>query len=372
MFYQAKRFMPEIPFVINDFGGAETVQSGELKEWLKKEGDFVEVDDEICNIETEKIAVLPTSEHEGVIKKICKQEGDTVEKGDTLWVIDTDAKAPEKPKEEPKKEEASSPSKDAPKKKEESKPAKKESKSSAPPRDAKAAPGSETRVKMSQMRLRIAERLKESQNTAAMLTTFQEVDMHNLMQLRSEYKEAFMATHGAKLGFMSCFVKATSNALLKERSVNAFIDGEEIVYKDFVDINIAVATPTGLVTPVLRDCDKMSFADVEAEIARLGEKARKGRITIPDLEAGTFTISNGGVYGSMMGTPIINPPQSAILGMHGITKRAVVVNDQIVIRPMMYLALTYDHRLLDGKTAVTFLKNIKESVEDPRRILLDI
>jgi len=159
---------------------------------------------------------------------------------------------------------------------------------------------------------------------------------------------------------------------LKERAVNAFIDGNEIVYKDFVDINVAVATPTGLLTPVLRDCDKMSFADVEKEIGLLAEKARSGKMTIPDLEAGTFTISNGGVYGSMMGTPIINPPQSAILGMHGITKRPVVVNDQVVIRPMMYLALTYDHRLLDGKTAVTFLKSIKESVEDPRRLLLDL
>jgi len=225
---------------------------------------------------------------------------------------------------------------------------------------------------MSQMRARIAERLKESQNTAAMLTTFQECDMHELMQMRSEYKDAFLKEHGVKLGFMSCFVKAASNALLKERAVNAFIDGNEIVYKDFVDINVAVATPTGLLTPVLRDCDKMSFADVEKEIGLLAEKARSGKMTIPDLEAGTFTISNGGVYGSMMGTPIINPPQSAILGMHGITKRPVVVNDQVVIRPMMYLALTYDHRLLDGKTAVTFLKSIKESVEDPRRLLLDL
>merc|ERR1712137_1173635 len=302
----------------------------------------------------------------GVLKKVYKQEGDLIEKGDKLWVIDTDAKQPEKsekPKEEPKKEtkEKESSDKEAASKdsKSEKKSDSKSAKSSAPQREARSAPGSETRVKMSQMRARIAERLKDSQNTAAMLTTFQECDMHNLMQMRSEFKDAFLSTHDAKLGFMSCFV-------------NAFIDGEEIVYKDYVDINIAVATPTGLVTPVLRDCDRMSFADIEREIAALGEKARKGRITVPDLEAGTFTISNGGVYGSMMGTPIINPPQSAILGMHAITKRPVVINDQIVIRPMMYLALTYDHRLLDGKTAVTFLKAIKEGIEDPRRLLLDI
>merc|ERR1711879_178738 len=345
--------MAEVTFTINDFGGAETVQSGELSKWNFAEGDYVEVDDELCSIETEKIAVQPTSEHDGVIKKLCKAEGDTVNKGDALWIIDTEGKPKEeeapakKSKSEETKTEKKTDSKSEPKKE-----SKKESaKSSAPPKQARSAPGSETRVKMTRMRQRIAERLKESQNTAAMLTTFQECDMHELMQMRTEYKDLFMGEHGVKLGFMSCFVKAASNALLKERAVNAFIDGNEIVYKDFVDINVAVATPTGLLTPVLRDCDKMSIAD---------------------LEAGTFTISNGGVYGSMMGTPIINPPQSAILGMHGITKRPVVVNDQVVIRPMMYLALTYDHRLLDGKTAVTFLKSIKESVEDPRRLLLDL
>merc|ERR1711862_735486 len=323
------RTMAEVTFTINDFGGAETVQSGELSKWNFAEGDYVEVDDELCSIETEKIAVQPTSEHDGVIKKLCKAEGDTVNKGDALWIIDTEGK----PKEEeaPAKKSKSEETKTE-KKTDSKKESKKESaKSSAPPKQARSAPGSETRVKMSQMRARIAERLKESQNTAAMLTTFQECDMHEFMQMRSEYKDAFLKEHGVKLGFMSCFVKAASNALLKERAVNAFIDGNEIVYKDFVDINVAVATPTGLLTPVLRDCDKMSFADVEKEIGLLAEKARSGKMTIPDLEAGTFTISNGGVYGSMMGTPIINPPQSAILGMHGITKRPVVVNDQVCI-----------------------------------------
>jgi len=373
-FYNVTRSMAEVRFVINDFGGAESVTSGELGKWNFQVGDYVEVDEEVCAIETQKIAVNPRSEHDGVITKLLKEPGDAVNMGDELWVLDTEGKPKEEKKEEPKQEaakkESSKPSSESQSQKKQSKSEPK--KSSAPPKEARSAPGGETRVKMSQMRQRIASRLKESQNTAAMLTTFQECDMHNLMEMRSQYKDDFAKEHGVKLGFMSCFVKAASNALLKERSVNAYIDGEEIVYKDYVDINVAVATPTGLLTPVLRDCDKMSFADVEKEINELAEKARNGRMTIPDLEAGTFTISNGGVYGSMMGTPIINPPQSAILGMHAITKRAVVINDQVVIRPMMYLALTYDHRLLDGKTAVTFLRSIKESVEDPRRLLLDL
>jgi len=225
---------------------------------------------------------------------------------------------------------------------------------------------------MSKLRQTIAQRLKASQNTAAMLTTFQECDMHNLIEMRNEYKDVFQKKHGVKLGFMSAFVKASATALLNQRAVNAYIDGEEIVYRDYVDISVAVATPTGLVTPVVRDCDKLSFADVEKEIAHLAEKARDKKITMQDLQGGTFTISNGGVYGSLMGTPILNPPQSAILGMHGTVKRPVVINDQIVIRPMMYLALTYDHRLIDGREAVTFLRAIKDNIEDPRRMLLDV
>jgi 2-oxoglutarate dehydrogenase E2 component (dihydrolipoamide succinyltransferase) len=296
LFTEHRRLMAEVTFKINDFGGAETVQSGELSKWNFKEGDYVEVDDELCSIETEKIAVQPTSEHDGVIKKLLKSEGDIVNKGDELWVIDTEGKPPkeeEEPKEEPtKKKPTQTEKKDASDSKNESKSSKSETKSSksesksksssAPPKEARSAPGSETRVKMSQMRARIAQRLKESQNTAAMLTTFQECDMHELMKMRTEYKDSFMKEHGVKLGFMSCFVKAASNALLKERAVNAFIDGNEIVYKDFVDINVAVATPTGLLTPVLRDCDKMSFADVEREINHLAEKARSGQMTIPD------------------------------------------------------------------------------------------
>jgi len=225
---------------------------------------------------------------------------------------------------------------------------------------------------MSPMRKRIALRLKASQNTSALLTTFQECDMSKVMEMRDEFKDEFLKRHGVKLGFMSTFVKASVNALKDMPVVNAVIEGDEIVYRDYYDISIAVATPTGLVTPALRDTDRMNLADIEKEIGLLGEKARTGKITLQDLAGGTFTISNGGVYGSLMGTPIVNPPQSAILGMHAINKRPVVVNDQIVIRPIMNLALTYDHRLLDGRDAVTFLRKIKFGVEDPRRFLLDL
>jgi len=231
----------------------------------------------------------------------------------------------------------------------------------------------ERREPMNRMRLRIAERLKSSQNTYALLTTFQEADMSKLVKLRDDFKDEFLKKHQVKLGFMSAFVKASSVALLEQPVVNAVISGDEIIYRDYVDISVAVATPKGLLTPVLRNTDRLSFSEIEREIANLGEKARKGQITLEDLAGGTFTISNGGVYGSLMGTPIVNPPQSAILGMHGITKRAVVVEgDRIEVRPMMYLALTYDHRLIDGREAVTFLRKIKAVVEDPRRLLLDL
>lgn len=225
---------------------------------------------------------------------------------------------------------------------------------------------------MTRLRLRVAERLKGAQNTYAMLSTFNEIDMTNLMALRNDYKDIFLERHGVKLGFMSAFVKAAANALLEIPAVNGVIDGDEIVYRDYCDISIAVATPKGLVVPVLRNADALGFADVEKTINSLGKKARDGTISIDDMAGGTFTISNGGVYGSMLSTPIINPPQSAILGMHSIQKRAMVVGDKIEIRPMMYVALTYDHRLIDGREAVTFLRRIKEVVEDPRRLLLGV
>eukprot|EP00697_Spironema_sp_BW2_P013604 gnl/Spiro4/3774_TR1856_c0_g1_i1.p1 gnl/Spiro4/3774_TR1856_c0_g1~~gnl/Spiro4/3774_TR1856_c0_g1_i1.p1 ORF type:complete len:435 (+),score=112.83 gnl/Spiro4/3774_TR1856_c0_g1_i1:87-1391(+) len=247
---------------------------------------------------------------------------------------------------------------------------------SAPPMPASSsAPlGSrqEHRESLSRMRKTIANRLKETQNTAALLTTFQECDMSGLMALRDKHKDEFLKKHGVKLGFMSAFVKASTSALRAHPIVNARIDDDAIVYHDYCDISVAVATPTGLAVPVLRNTECMSFADVEKAIAALGERARKNKIEFAEMAGGTFTISNGGVYGSLMGTPIVNPPQTAILGMHNIEKRAVVVNDEIVIRPMMYLALTYDHRLIDGRDAVTFLRHIKFAVEDPSRLLFEL
>ena len=234
----------------------------------------------------------------------------------------------------------------------------------------------ERRVKMNRMRIRISERMKESQNTAASLTTFNEVDMSTLMNLRNKYKDVFFEKHGVKLGFMSAFVCAATNALKEVPVVNARIEGEgpgdTVVYNDYMDISVAVATPKGLVTPVLRNTENMSFLDVERGITELSNRARSGGLTVEDMAGGTFTISNGGVFGSLMGTPIINVPQSAILGMHAIKERPVVVNGQIVVRPMMYLALTYDHRLVDGREAVTFLVKVKEVIEDPERLLLTV
>ena len=230
----------------------------------------------------------------------------------------------------------------------------------------------EERVRMSRLRQTIARRLKEAQNTAAMLTTYNEVDMTNIMEMRKQYKELFIKKHGVKLGFMSFFVKACVQALKDVPAVNAEIDGTDIIYKNYYDISIAVGTPKGLVVPVLRDCDERSLGGVEKGIGELGAKAREGQFSMDDMMGGTFTISNGGVYGSLMSSPILNPPQVGILGMHKIEKRAVVIDDQIVIRPMMYLALSYDHRIVDGKEAVTFLVRVKECLEDPERLLLDL
>ncbi len=230
----------------------------------------------------------------------------------------------------------------------------------------------EDRVRMTRIRQTIARRLKDAQNTAAMLTTYNEADMSAIMAMRSEYKELFIKRHGVKLGFMSFFVKACVQALKDVPSVNAEIDGTDIIYKNFYDISIAVGTDKGLVVPVLRDCDELSLGGIEKGIGALGKKARDGDLSMDDMMGGTFTISNGGVYGSLMSSPILNPPQSGILGMHKIEKRPVVVKDEIVIRPMMYLALSYDHRIVDGKEAVTFLVRVKECLEDPERMLLDL
>jgi len=224
---------------------------------------------------------------------------------------------------------------------------------------------------MTRMRKRISQRLKEEQDSTAMLTTFNEVDMRALSELRNEYKDAFLKKHGVKLGFMSPFVAATAKALQEVPLVNAVIDGDDIVYRDYVDISIAVSAPKGLVTPVLRNVQNMAWADIEREIVNLGTKAKDGSLTVEDMAGGTFSITNGGVFGSLLSTPIINIPQSAILGMHGIFPRPVAVKGQVEIRPMMYIALTYDHRLIDGREAVTFLKRVKELVQDPQRFLVE-
>jgi 2-oxoglutarate dehydrogenase E2 component (dihydrolipoamide succinyltransferase) len=240
------------------------------------------------------------------------------------------------------------------------------------PAERKIKHGPEERVKMTRLRLTIAKRLKEAQENAAMLTTFNEVDMSEVMSMRNKYKEEFQNSYGVKLGFMSFFVKACVIGLKNYPAINAEIQGEEIVYKNYYNISIAVGTDRGLVVPVLRETDEMSFADIEKNIGNLGQKAKDGKITIEDLQGGTFTITNGGIYGSMLSTPILNPPQSAVLGMHNIVQRPIVVDGKVEIRPIMYLALSYDHRIIDGKEAVSFLKIVKESLEQPQRLFLNI
>ena len=240
------------------------------------------------------------------------------------------------------------------------------------PSDRKIKYGQEERIKMSRLRQTIAKRLKQAQENAAMLTTFNEVDMTNIIEMRRENQEDFQNRYGIKLGFMSFFVKACVVGLKNFPAINAEIEENEIIYKNYYNISFAVGTEKGLVVPVLRNADELSFADIEKNIINVSEKARNGKLTIEDLQGGTFTISNGGVYGSMLSTPILNPPQSGVLGMHNIVERPVVIDNQIKIRSVMYLALSYDHRIIDGKDAVSFLKNVKENLEDPRRLFLDI
>ena len=367
---------------------AESITEGTLAAIVKDVGEYVDVDETIATIETDKIDVEVNAPVSGTITEYLVAVEDTVEVGQDLAKIEEGA-APEKkaepkeekkeeapkeekkeaPKEEPKKEAA--PKKEAPKKE--------APKKEAPKKDAKeeSSPSftnfsrNEERVKMNRMRLRIAERLKESQNTAASLTTFNEVDMTNLMEMRKLYKDEFLDKTGIKLGFMGAFAKASCLAAKEIPAVNASIENNDtMVFRDYTDISIAVATPKGLVTPVVRNAESLSILGVEQEISNLGKKARDGKLTLEDMTGGTFTISNGGVFGSLYGTPIINMPQTAVLGLHGVKQRPVTVNGQVVSRPMMYLALTYDHRVLDGREAVTFLKTIKELIEDPRKMLL--
>ncbi|TFK38144.1 hypothetical protein BDQ12DRAFT_684037 [Crucibulum laeve] len=386
---------------------AESISEGTLKSWSKQVGDTVAADEEVATIETDKIDVSVNAPQSGKIVKLLANEEDTVTVGQDLFVIEPgeagESAAPPPPKEEEKatedksKDESEptdqqvdkkmpeppSPSKEGDKKeggrvpptpkqeskKEEKKESKKDDKKTAAPRPTTGSRG-ETRVKMNRMRLRIAERLKESQNAAASLTTFNEIDMSSLMEMRKKYKDSVLKEHEVKLGFMSAFAKACTLALRDIPAANASIEGEEIVYRDYVDLSVAVATPKGLVTPVVRNAESMNFIEIEKEIAALGKKARDGKLTLEDMAGGTFTISNGGVFGSLYGTPIINLPQAAVLGMHTIKERPVVVDGQIVIRPIMVVALTYDHRLLDGREAVTFLVKVKEFLEDPRKMLL--
>ncbi|KAI9300817.1 dihydrolipoyllysine-residue succinyltransferase E2 component [Cunninghamella echinulata] len=375
---------------------AESISEGTLKQWMKQVGDFVQQDEEVATIETDKIDVTVNSPASGTIVELYANEDDTVAVGGDFFKLELgdgpkEGAAPSKPKEEkkqqeeePKKEQEQVQQQQQPKKEEEPKkveqpkkeePKKVEQSSTNNNNDQPAkvyGNRNETRVKMNRMRLRIAERLKQSQDTAASLTTFNEIDMSGLMNLRKDYKDAVLKKHGVKFGFMSAFVKASAIALQEIPAVNASIEGTDLVYHDYVDISVAVSTPKGLVTPVLRNVEDMNFVDIEKNVLALGNKARDNKITIEDMVGGTFTISNGGVFGSLMGTPILNPPQSGILGMHAIKERPIVVDGKIEIRPMMYVALTYDHRIIDGREAVTFLVRLKEMIEDPRRLLLDI
>ena len=399
----------------------ESVTEATIAQWYKKPGEPVSMDEPLCELETDKVTIEVPAQSAGVLEEILFEEGATVEVGALLGSIDADAKAaapapkaapaPEtpiaapEPAPTPTQSDALAPSvrrlvsehglspadivatgKDGRLTKGDVLAA---VSGQAPPAQAPVGapqtaaaqtlrPASadqsarEERVKMTRLRQTIARRLKESQNTAAQLTTFNEVDMSALMQLRSEYKDLFEKKYDVRLGFMSFFVRACVTALHEIPAVNAEISGDEIIYKNYVNMGIAVGTAKGLVVPVLRDVQEMGLAQIEQTIGDFGQKARDGKLAIEDLQGGTFTVSNGGVYGSLMSTPILNLPQSGVLGMHKIQERPMVVNGQVEVRPMMYLALSYDHRIVDGKEAVTFLVRVKESLEAPERLLLDI
>lgn len=344
----------------------ESVVEATVSKWIKKQGDYVEVDDPIVELETDKVTLEVPASITGILENTVVSEGDTVEVGALLGTIIAGEKQDKKEKisEEVK-------AKDVEKEK---------------PTTNNLEPNSnnqvvedsrnkdnvnlEERIPMSRLRQAIARRLKEAQNTAAMLTTYNEVDMSALMEMRKNYQESFEKKNGVRLGYMSFFVKASIDALSEYPAVNAEIDGNDIIYKNYYNIGVAVGTSQGLVVPVLKNADKMSFGETESTIAEFGKRAKEGNLAMSDMAGGTFTISNGGVYGSLMSSPILNPPQSGILGMHKIQKRPVAVGDNIEIRPMMYLALSYDHRIIDGREAVSFLVRIKEIIEDPRRLVV--
>ena len=393
----------------------ESVADGTVATWHKQPGEAVKRDELIVDIETDKVVMEVLAEADGVLTEIVKNEGDTVLSGELLGKLEAGATASAAPA--PAAEASAAPAaaptaaaedailapaarklaeengidpnsvkgtgKDGRVTKEDvvaAIEAKKSAPAAAKPAAAAAAPvvtaagdRTEKRVPMTRLRAKVAERLVEAQSNMAMLTTFNEVDMTEVMALRSKYKELFEKTHnGVRLGFMSFFVKASVEALKRFPAVNASIDGSDIVYHAYQDIGVAVSSDRGLVVPVLRNAELMSLAEVESGIATFGKKARDGKLSIEEMTGGTFTITNGGTFGSMMSTPIVNPPQAAILGMHNIIQRPMAINGQVVIRPMMYLALSYDHRLIDGKEAVSFLVTIKNLLEDPARLLLDI
>jgi 2-oxoglutarate dehydrogenase E2 component (dihydrolipoamide succinyltransferase) len=393
----------------------ESVTEATVAKWLRNVGDNVAADEPLVELETDKVTVEVNAPASGTLSEIKADAGATVEVGALLGSLAegaapakkaaapppaAPAKAPPaaaKPAPAPAPAAARDPGPAARKLMEENRIAPGavpatgkdgritkgdvltalQSRPAAPapvqaPRAQRALGEREERVKMTRLRKRIAERLKEAQNTAAMLTTFNECDMSAVMALRDKYKDGFEKKHGVKLGFMSFFVKACIVALKELPGVNAEIDGDDVIYKNHYDIGVAVSAPQGLVVPVVRDADALSFADIEKTIAELGKKARDGKLSIEELTGGTFTISNGGIFGSLMSTPILNPPQSGILGMHKIQPRPVAVGDKVEIRPMMYLALSYDHRIIDGREAVTFLVRVKEAIEDPQRLILDM
>ena len=412
----------------------ESVTEATVAKWLKNEGDKVNADEAIVELETDKVNIEVPAPSNGTLEKISVKEGQTVNVGAMLGTMsalnnsevtnstkEKQYSPPSKTLEVVKENKTSIKEKPETKKEEplvltENQEEKKTSKASVlnfvspaarkiaaeskidlseikgsgkngivlkedllslmgsipQPSERKITHGPEERIKMTRLRMTIAKRLKEAQDNAAMLTTFNEVDMNAVISMRNDHKEEFQKKYSVKLGFMSFFVKACVVGLKNYPVINAEIQGDEIVYKNYYNISIAVGTDRGLVVPVLRNTDEMSFADIEKNITLLGQKARDGKITIDDLQGGTFTITNGGIYGSMLSTPILNPPQSAVLGIHNIIERPVVVNKSVVVRPIMYLALSYDHRIVDGKEAVSFLKIVKECLEDPRRLFLNL
>ncbi len=381
----------------------ESVSEATIAKWYKQEGEAIAKDELLAELETDKVTLEVNADQGGVISALKFAEGDSVTEGDLLALIDESATAAKNDNASAPKAEEAAPAAAAPASTGGgNSPAANKimaekginsadvagtgkggriTKADAQNFTPAAAGGAvapaaidqgqlEERVKMSKLRQTIARRLKDSQNTAAILTTFNEVDMSAVMNLRKKYQDGFVKKNDVKLGFMSFFTKAAVAALKELPAVNAEIDGEEIVYKNYFNIGMAVGTPSGLVVPVVKDADKLSMADIEKTIVDFGRRARDGKISMAEMQGGSFTITNGGVFGSMLSTPIINPPQSGILGLHNITERAVVVDGEIVIRPMMYIALSYDHRIIDGREAVTFLVRIKEFIEDPAKLII--